>query len=200
MKFKLFFAKYGFWLVVGGLIIGVYGYGIWYRHQMMNASSMVINRLFPQLAFLENIPGVGDFLENIKTAFNSESTFEAMKDSEVYQMMSLPEKFRFNLAFLTKKTMPLAIIAIVLIALILRTKFSATIDIYTAERQAALDAARNINPVVVEAKIINAGDEETEQVNSSITNEEAILLEQTESPVLEVENLSELDSDSMDVF
>lgn len=155
MKFKLFLAKYGFWLVVGGIIVGVYGYGMYVRHNAAHTLDTLIQHFLGGEWFLDTI-GVGDDITAwVNSIFSSEEVFSDFKNSEVYALMDLPQKIQFNLAFQTKKTMPIAIIAIILIALVMRTKFSATVDIYAAERQAALDEIRGVAPVEVEAKIID---------------------------------------------
>ncbi len=155
MKFKLFLAKYGFWLVVGGIIVGVYGYGMYVRHTAAHTLDTLIQNFLGGEWFLDTI-GVGeDITAWVNSIFDSEEAFSDFKNSEAYALMDLPQKIQFNLAFQTKKTMPIAIIAIILIALVMRTKFSATVDIYAAERQAALDEIRGVAPIDVEAKVID---------------------------------------------
>ena len=155
MKFKLFLAKYGFWLVIGGIIVGVYGYGMYIRHNAANIFETLVQRMLGGGYLTDALGITGDIHEWVTKIFSSEEFFSDFKNSEVYALMDLPQKIQFNLAFQTKKTMPIAIIAIILIALVMRTKFSATVDIYAAERQAALDEIRGVAPAEVEAKIID---------------------------------------------
>lgn len=150
MKFKLFFTKYVFWLVITGLIIGVYGYGIWFRYNTLNNLDELVENLFSADVPFLNTEGL---LHQFGDMFTDAEKFTEFKATEVYQLMSLPQKFQFNLAFATKRTLPFAIMAIILIALIMRTKFSATIDVYKAERQATLDNIRNEKSFAIENKM-----------------------------------------------
>lgn len=182
-KMKIFLAKYGFWLVVGGIIVGVYGYGMWFRYNTLNNIEKIVTTLIGKEWWVQ-LSGIDDHIIDLfQRCFTSSEAFTEFKNSEVYALMTVPQKLQFNLAFQTKKTMPLAIAAIVLIALVMRTKFSATVDLYAAERQAALDEIRNDIPVEVEARIIDVP-------------EETVSIE-TKQPLIESK---EDNSDGMDIF
>ena len=182
-KIKIFLAKYGFWLAIGVIIVGVYGYGMYIRHNAMNVFEVMIQHVFGGEWLLDTIGVSDDISAWIENLFNSETAFSDFKNSETYALMTVPQKLQFNLAFQTKKTMPLAIAAIVLIALVMRTKFSATVDLYAAERQAALDEIRNDVPIEVEARIIDVP-------------EETLAIE-TKQPLIESK---ENNSNGMDIF
>ena len=166
MNLKIFFTRYKFWIIVAGIIIGVYGYGMWFRYNTVHNIETLLRSMFGKtFDLLANVPSFNELMEDFKSSFDSTAAFKDFKNSEYYQLMEFPQKILFNLAFATKKTMPLAIAIIVLIALVIRTNFSATIDMYAAERQAALDEIRGVQPIEVKAKIIDA--EPIQQINEN---------------------------------
>lgn len=147
----LFIKKNMFWVCVGLIIVGIYAYGFYVRSNTAKAlkyttRTFVKSLGIPPNAIPDNVWGEIDacFDKMVKSA-----SVEDMKDSEMWALMTVPERLKIYIAWGTKKTMPIMIAVIVLMALVLRTRFSATIDIYSAAREAEINKYRQLsNPTV----------------------------------------------------
>lgn len=159
-RFLLFLVKHKLLVLSLAAIIVVYGGTVYFKYHAFDNYSLEEIKGFildsgnnsttrANSAIDKNTPAsyVGQLLRarGKKWLWNY---YDGFKQSTQYGLLTLPQRIMFWLSFEGSKAIPMLVIAIILLIMLIRTRYSVMTDVYRAERETLL---RNINEANVDA-------------------------------------------------